>query len=192
MNQTYVVLPAKENSQNSTVINGHTRPTAVSDCSSIRLPSIINGGHQDRPSAIAAPATTSTAPSSSAIVRSDTFTRSDRKQLERAEYDIRSNESNTISDSRMPELQSRIPHLRTIKSINTTAAKKVHIPAVSAMQTSTVNVECVEEIGDKTYRSRLPVRNGNSSGNSTIAPETHGSRTPTCDEVGICCFKYLN
>ncbi|VDK86367.1 unnamed protein product [Litomosoides sigmodontis] len=168
LNQTYVVLPAKGNSQNSTIINGHARATA----------SIVNGHQEARPSTIPAPATTPTASSSSTIVRSGTFTRNDqRKQLEKAEYDMRSDDSNnTISDSsRMAEPQSRIPHLRTVKSINTSVAKKVHVPAASAAQASTVNVECVEEIGDKTYRSRLPIRNG--SGSSIATGETHTSRT---------------
>ncbi|CAG9532332.1 unnamed protein product [Cercopithifilaria johnstoni] len=180
LNQTYVVLPEKEDFQNSTVINGHAHPTVTNDCSSIRHPSITNS-HHDRLSNIPAtttPAIPATAPSSSQIVRTDTFTKNDRKLFEKAEYDIRSDESNTVSASRLPELQSRIPHLRTVKSPSTTAMKKSCVPSASAMQTSTANLESVGAASDKTYRSRLPVR----SGNSATASEIHGSKTSTYDE----------
>ncbi|VDM14303.1 unnamed protein product [Wuchereria bancrofti] len=72
--------------------------------------------------------------------------------------------------------------MRAIKCSGTTAMRKICIPSESAMQTSTLNFEPVEAVVDKTYRSRLPVRSGHASGSSTIASDTHESRTSTCDE----------
>uniref|UniRef100_A0A0R3RKS2 FERM domain-containing protein n=1 Tax=Elaeophora elaphi TaxID=1147741 RepID=A0A0R3RKS2_9BILA len=172
LNQTYVVLPEKENFQNSTVINGHAISTVTIDGSSIRQPSIIND-HQDKHIPV-------TAPSSSEVVRTATFTINDRKLFEKAEYDSKSGESNTVSVSRLPEPQSRIPHLRTAKYPTTTPMKKVYVPSASAVQTSTVNLEGA--VGDRTYRSRLPVRSSHTGGSSITAADTHGSRT-ACDEV---------
>lgn len=178
LNQTFMVLPEKEDFQNSTVINGHAHSTITSGRSSIRHPSMINK-NQDITSA----PTMSTIPSSSEIVKTDTFTISDRKLFEQAEYDIKSGESNTVSASRLPEPQSRIPHLRAVKCPSTTAIKKAYVPSASIMQSSTGNLEPVGAVGEKTCRSRLPVRSGHPGGSSTTASEMHGSRTSACDEV---------
>uniref|UniRef100_A0AAF5RUS1 Moesin/ezrin/radixin homolog 1 n=2 Tax=Onchocercidae TaxID=6296 RepID=A0AAF5RUS1_WUCBA len=177
LNQTF--LPAKEDFQNSTVINGNAHPTITSSHSSIQHPSVTSS--QNRVSNTLS-STVSVAPSSSDIVRTGIFTTNDRKLFRQTEYDIRSDKSNTASASRLRDLQSRIPHLRAIKCSGTTAMRKICIPAESAMQTSTLNFEPVEAVVDKTYRSRLPVRSGHASGSSTIASDTHESRTSTCDE----------
>ncbi|KAL4002291.1 FERM central domain family protein [Acanthocheilonema viteae] len=175
LNQTYVLLPEKEDLQNSTVINGHAHPVTTNDCSSIRHPSITDS-HQDKLSTVPVPTTISTVPSSSEVVRSD------RKLFGKTEYDIRSDESNSVPVSRLPELQSRIPYLRTIKPPSTSAMKKVHAPSASTMQTSTTNLEPAGAIGDKAYRSRLPVRSGHTGSSLTTTSEMHGSKTSACDE----------
>lgn len=187
------MLTEKEDFQNSTVINGHDAyPSVTTGSPSIRHPAITNS-HQERLSTNPTSTTTSTTPSPSHIVRTDTFTRNDHKLFGKSEYDIRSNEGNTVSVSRLPELQSRIPHLRSVKSPSATAMKKAYIPSSSAMQTATVNLESVGAAGDKTYRSRLPVRSGPAvGGSSTTASEAHGSRTSACDEVYLIYYILLS
>ncbi|MCP9259138.1 Yurt [Dirofilaria immitis] len=161
----FIVLPEKD-FQNSTVINGHTQPTVISGLSSIPHPSTTNN-HNDKISTISAAAL------SPEVIRTDTSTTNDRKAFGQAEYDIGSEENNTLSASRLPEPQSRIPHFR--------ANEKAH--ASSLMQTSTGNLEpCTGAIGDKAYRSRLPVRSGHIGGSSTTVSEIHGSKTSACDE----------
>ncbi|KAM3723917.1 Band 4.1-like protein [Dirofilaria immitis] len=169
----FIVLPEKD-FQNSTVINGHTQPTVISGLSSIPHPSTTNN-HNDKISTISAAAL------SPEVIRTDTSTTNDRKAFGQAEYDIGSEENNTLSASRLPEPQSRIPHFRAVKCTGTTRMKKAH--ASSLMQTSTGNLEpCTGAIGDKAYRSRLPVRSGHIGGSSTTVSEIHGSKTSACDE----------
>ncbi|VDO27647.1 unnamed protein product [Onchocerca flexuosa] len=166
--------------QNSSVINGHPHTTVINDYSSTPHQSITNN-LQDKVSAIPV-STMSTPLSSSEVIRTDTFTTNDRKPFEQAEYDIRSGESTTVSASRLPEPQSRIPHFRATKSTGTIGIKKPHVSSVSIMQISTSNLEPAGAVGDKTYRSRLPVRSGHTGDSSTTVCETHGSKTLTCDE----------
>uniref|UniRef100_A0A1I7VMB5 FERM domain-containing protein n=1 Tax=Loa loa TaxID=7209 RepID=A0A1I7VMB5_LOALO len=179
LNQTFMVLPEEEDFQNSTAINGHAHPAITSGRSSIQHSSVTNG--QDKVSTIPAP-TMSSASSSSGVVRTSTFTINDRKLFGQTEYDIRFDKSDTVSANRLSESQSRIPHLRTVKCPNTIAVKKPYVPFASTMQTSTGNTEPIGEVGDKTHRSRLPVRSGHAGGSSMAASETHRSRISSCDE----------
>ncbi|KAK6101305.1 FERM C-terminal PH-like domain family protein [Brugia pahangi] len=175
LNQTFVVSPAKEDFQNSTIINGNAHPTITSSYSSIQHSSVTNSQN-------AVSNTISATLLSSEGVKTGIFTTNDRKLFRQTEYDVRPDKSNTASASRLPELQSRIPHLRTTKCSGTTAVRKICIPSESAMQTSTLSFEPVEAVADKAYRSRLPVRSGHASGSSMTASNTHEPRTSTCDE----------
>lgn len=183
----FVVLPEKD-FQSSTVINGHSHPTVTNDHSSVPHPSVTDN-LQDKISTIPVP-TISTALSSSEVIRTDTLTTNDRKPFGQTEYGMRSGESTTVSASRLPEPQSRIPHFRATKSTGSVGIKKPHVSSVSIMQISTGNLEPAGAIGDKAYRSRLPVRSGHTGDSSTTLSETHGSRTLTCDEVHLIipCF----
>ncbi|VDK72524.1 unnamed protein product [Onchocerca ochengi] len=175
----FVVLPEKD-FQSSTVINGHSHPIVTNDHSSVPHPSVTDN-LQDKISTIPVP-TISTALSSSEVIRTDTLTTNDRKPFGQTEYGMRSGESTTVSASRLPEPQSRIPHFRATKSTGSVGIKKPHVSSVSIMQISTGNLEPAGAIGDKAYRSRLPVRSGHTGDSSTTLSETHGSRTLTCDE----------
>uniref|UniRef100_A0A915PMW2 Moesin/ezrin/radixin homolog 1 n=1 Tax=Setaria digitata TaxID=48799 RepID=A0A915PMW2_9BILA len=175
LNQTFTVLPEKS-FQNSSLINGHAHATVSSGPPS-RHPSVTNS-HVNRISATPT-SVISTASTPSEIIRTDTFTIHDRKPLGQAEHKVRSDESNAVSVSHLPESQSRIPHLRTVKCTGTSVIKKPYASSTPVVEASKGNVESV---GDKMYRSRLPVRSDRGGSSSTIASEMHGSRTSTSDE----------